>query len=217
MGDLLLVQYEGANEAEFSARFQQVTPAVMAKGVEDTAFYRYNRLVSLNEVGGDPGLFGRSVEAFHAHCLKTAEKWPATMLTLSTHDTSAVATCGRGQTCCQRSRRSGSHGPAVGRAQRAPSGAGIPRPKPRIPHVPDDGRSLAGRRAAAGGVPAESRPRSQCPHLMDQPVQAFEDALTQFAGSVMADAEFKSDLESFIGRHQLVALGGLRRSPRPPS
>src|SRR5207249_3446811 len=77
VGDLLLMQHEGADEAEFSARFQQVTPAVMAKGVEDTAFYRYNRLVSLNEVGGDPGLFGRSVEAFHAHCLKTAEKWPA--------------------------------------------------------------------------------------------------------------------------------------------
>src|SRR5437879_13471458 len=80
------MQHEGADEAEFTARFQQFTPAVMAKGVEDTAFYRYNRLVSLNEVGGDPGLFGRSVEAFHAHCLKTAEKAPATMLTLSTHD-----------------------------------------------------------------------------------------------------------------------------------
>src|SRR6266700_2750695 len=52
VGDLLLMQYEGANEAEFSARFLQVTPAVMAKGVEDTAFYRYNRLVSLNEGGG---------------------------------------------------------------------------------------------------------------------------------------------------------------------
>ena len=46
-------------------RFQQVSAPVMAKGVEDTAFYRYHRLVSLNEVGGDPGTFGTTVAEFH--------------------------------------------------------------------------------------------------------------------------------------------------------
>ncbi len=59
----------------------------MAKGVEDTVFYNYNRLISLNEVGGDPGVFGISPEAFHARCAETQESHPRTMLASSTHDT----------------------------------------------------------------------------------------------------------------------------------
>jgi (1->4)-alpha-D-glucan 1-alpha-D-glucosylmutase len=68
-------------------RFQQFTAPVMAKGVEDTAFYAYNRLVALNEVGGDPGTFGESVDAFHAACAVTQRDWPTAMLASSTHDT----------------------------------------------------------------------------------------------------------------------------------
>jgi (1->4)-alpha-D-glucan 1-alpha-D-glucosylmutase len=71
----------------FIARFQQTTGPVMAKGTEDTAFYQYNRLISLNEVGGDPDQFGRSLTAFHRHNLDAARAWPATMLASSTHDT----------------------------------------------------------------------------------------------------------------------------------
>lgn len=67
--------------------FQQYTGAIMAKAVEDTAFYRHNRLIALNEVGGDPGCFGYSVERFHAACRWRAEHAPLTMLTTSTHDT----------------------------------------------------------------------------------------------------------------------------------
>ncbi len=60
----------------------------MAKGVEDTAFYRYGRLLALNEVGGDPGRFGVGVGEFHAAVgAAAAATWPATMTTLSTHDT----------------------------------------------------------------------------------------------------------------------------------
>ncbi|HEY6758166.1 MAG TPA: malto-oligosyltrehalose synthase [Baekduia sp.] len=70
--------------AEFVTRFQQTTPAIMAKGVEDTAFYRYVRLLALNEVGGDPGRFGISVEAFHA---ANAARLPLNLLVSSTHDT----------------------------------------------------------------------------------------------------------------------------------
>jgi (1->4)-alpha-D-glucan 1-alpha-D-glucosylmutase len=69
---------------EFTTRFQQTTPAVMAKGVEDTAFYRYNRLLALNEVGGDPTRFGISVERFHQGC---RERPPHGLLTTQTHDT----------------------------------------------------------------------------------------------------------------------------------
>jgi (1->4)-alpha-D-glucan 1-alpha-D-glucosylmutase len=85
--DVVLLRLPGDLEAEVAVRFQQFTAPVMAKGVEDTAFYRHLRLVSLNEVGGDPGRFGTSVEAFHQHNARMAERWPATMLTTSTHDT----------------------------------------------------------------------------------------------------------------------------------
>ncbi len=72
---------------ELVVRFQQTTGPVLAKGVEDTAFYRWSRLLTLNEVGGDPDRFGVLPEAFHAEAERLAVNWPATMTTLSTHDT----------------------------------------------------------------------------------------------------------------------------------
>jgi (1->4)-alpha-D-glucan 1-alpha-D-glucosylmutase len=72
---------------EFVTRFQQTCGPVMAKGVEDTAFYRYLRLSALNEVGGDPGRFGLSVSRFHEACAQRQALWPLSMTTLSTHDT----------------------------------------------------------------------------------------------------------------------------------
>jgi (1->4)-alpha-D-glucan 1-alpha-D-glucosylmutase len=68
-------------------KFQQVSGPVMAKGVEDTTFYVYNRLVSLNEVGGNPEQFGVSVEAFHRQNTGRQRYWPHSMLSSSTHDT----------------------------------------------------------------------------------------------------------------------------------
>jgi (1->4)-alpha-D-glucan 1-alpha-D-glucosylmutase len=72
---------------EFVVRFQQTTGPVQAKGVEDTAAYRWSRLVSLNEVGCDPDRFGVPRGEFHAVARRLAADWPATMTTLSTHDT----------------------------------------------------------------------------------------------------------------------------------
>jgi malto-oligosyltrehalose synthase len=72
---------------ELIVRFGQTTGPVLAKGVEDTAFYRWPRLASLNEVGGDPDIFGVSPAEFHAAAGHLAARWPATMTTLSTHDT----------------------------------------------------------------------------------------------------------------------------------
>ncbi|TDD80230.1 malto-oligosyltrehalose synthase [Actinomadura rubrisoli] len=74
-------------DPEFIVRFQQTSAPLAAKGVEDTAFYRWNRLAALNEVGGDPGRFSVSPADFHAHCVRLARDWPLTMTTLSTHDT----------------------------------------------------------------------------------------------------------------------------------
>jgi (1->4)-alpha-D-glucan 1-alpha-D-glucosylmutase len=68
-------------------RLQQTSGMVMAKGVEDNAFYRYSRLTSLNEVGGDPSLFSVSVAEFHAAQAARLAEWPGTMTTLTTHDT----------------------------------------------------------------------------------------------------------------------------------
>ncbi|MDH5534278.1 MAG: malto-oligosyltrehalose synthase [Betaproteobacteria bacterium] len=72
--------------SSFVMRFQQFTAAVTAKGMEDTTFYCYNRLTSLNEVGGEPRAFGMSLPAFHAASLDRARHWPHTMLATSTHD-----------------------------------------------------------------------------------------------------------------------------------
>jgi (1->4)-alpha-D-glucan 1-alpha-D-glucosylmutase len=81
---VLLLQ-DGGHEG-FVTRFQQTTGPVMAKGVEDTAFYRYNRLIALNEVGGDPGRFARSVDELHAANLERGRRFPRTLLATSTHD-----------------------------------------------------------------------------------------------------------------------------------
>ena len=70
----------------FVTRFQQTTPAIMAKGVEDTAFYRYGRLLALNDVGGDPSRFGLSAQGFHAACVERARRFPEGLLTTMTHD-----------------------------------------------------------------------------------------------------------------------------------
>ncbi len=71
---------------KFVMSFQQFTSPVMAKGLEDTAFYRYAPLVSLNEVGAEPDQFGTPTAAFHARNLKHLASWPNTLLATSTHD-----------------------------------------------------------------------------------------------------------------------------------
>jgi (1->4)-alpha-D-glucan 1-alpha-D-glucosylmutase len=71
----------------FAMKLQQLTGPVMAKGLEDTAFYRFNRLTSLNEVGGDPAKFGTGVEEFHRQNRNRLRDWPNAMITSSTHDT----------------------------------------------------------------------------------------------------------------------------------
>jgi (1->4)-alpha-D-glucan 1-alpha-D-glucosylmutase len=93
IADVLTVRAAGPNTGydrnavlRFAMRFQQYTSPVMAKSIEDTAFYRYVRLISLNEVGGDPTRFGTSVGEFHAANAERAATRPHTMLATSTHD-----------------------------------------------------------------------------------------------------------------------------------
>jgi (1->4)-alpha-D-glucan 1-alpha-D-glucosylmutase len=84
---------QGEPDGDLTARdqlitvFQQSSAAVRAKGVEDTAMYRWSRLISANEVGADPAHPGMDPADFHAFAARLARHWPATMTTLSTHDT----------------------------------------------------------------------------------------------------------------------------------
>jgi (1->4)-alpha-D-glucan 1-alpha-D-glucosylmutase len=76
-----------AEHTHFVLKFQQSTGPIMAKGLEDTVFYIYNRLTALNEVGGEPQQFGLSIEEFHERNIDRQRNWPATLLATSTHDT----------------------------------------------------------------------------------------------------------------------------------
>lgn len=78
--------YDPPSAGPFITRFQQTTPAIMAKGVEDTAFYRYSRLLALNDVGGDPGRFGIGVDDFHEGNAARALRHPDALLSVMTHD-----------------------------------------------------------------------------------------------------------------------------------
>lgn len=91
--DILLLAYPRREDPalrreclEFTMKFQQITGPVMAKGIEDTAFYNYNRFMSVNEVGGNPERLGISVDAFHGQNIERHKHWPHTMIATSTHD-----------------------------------------------------------------------------------------------------------------------------------
>jgi (1->4)-alpha-D-glucan 1-alpha-D-glucosylmutase len=81
----------GPDHVAFCARFAQTSSALRAKSVEDTAFYRFQPLLSANEVGGDPGSPAVSPDEFHAYCERIARDWPATGTVLTTHDTKRSA------------------------------------------------------------------------------------------------------------------------------
>jgi (1->4)-alpha-D-glucan 1-alpha-D-glucosylmutase len=92
--DVLLLRYPEilppagrAAWLEFTLKLQQVTGPVTAKAIEDTTYYAHVRLLSLNEVGGDPAVFGAGPDAFHARCTERLTRWPGSLLGTSTHDT----------------------------------------------------------------------------------------------------------------------------------
>ncbi len=190
--DILLRRYpehlddtERSEMLRFAMKLQQVTGPVMAKGLEDTAFYIYNRLVSLNEVGGEPEHFGIPAELFHQRNQERAQHWPASLLTTSTHDTkrsedvrarlnvlTEVPDEWR-QHVRRWARLNAKH---VTSLPRGPA----PSTQRRVPLLPDDrGRLAHGRnplRRGHGGLPApgarvhgQGHQGGQGPHLVDQP------------------------------------------------
>lgn len=87
LGEILTLHIANDAAVELAMRFQQTSAAVMAKGLEDTAFYSFNRMIALNDVGGNPDAFGTTQHAFYRWAREIQKKWPRTMLAMSTHDT----------------------------------------------------------------------------------------------------------------------------------
>jgi len=87
LGQILTLKVANEVAVELALRFQQTSAAVMAKGLEDTAFYSFNRMIALNDVGGDPDSFGMTQSAFYEWAREIHTKWPRTLLATSTHDT----------------------------------------------------------------------------------------------------------------------------------
>jgi (1->4)-alpha-D-glucan 1-alpha-D-glucosylmutase len=208
LADLLLLRYPGADETEFAVRFGQVSSPVMAKGGEDTAFYRYLPLVSLNEVGGDPGQFGGSVAGFHQAMARVTARWPETMLTLSTHDT----------------KRSADVRARISLLSELPEAwiAAVRRWAARCePHKrsgwPDRNTEYLLYQTLAGAWPltadravafAAKATREAKRHTSwTDPSPAYDEAVAGFITGILADDGFVADLETFLAEHRLVELG----------
>lgn len=203
---LLVLEIPGDLEGDFVMRFQQTTGPVMAKGVEDTAFYCYNRLISLNEVGGDPGVFGTSIDEFHRLCAERQQRWPGSMLTTSTHDTK------RGEDTRTRISLLSESPDRWGEAVQRWSAMNR---KHRQQGKPDPNDEYLLYQTLVGTWPIA--PERLTEYLLKAlreskvhtnwiyPDAAYEEAMTRMAVNVVSDHEFTADLEEFLGPLRMPA------------
>jgi (1->4)-alpha-D-glucan 1-alpha-D-glucosylmutase len=198
----------GGAAAAFAVRFAQVSAPVMAKGVEDTAFYRYQPLICLNEVGGDPGRFGSAVADFHDAMREAARSWPEAMLTLSTHDTKRSGDVrariallselpGAWERALDRWAASNKDSKLEGWTDR---NAEYLLYQTLVGAWPID----AGR---AGAFMQKAAKEAKVHTSWTDPDAGYDAALTGFVSAVLADREFVADLEAFLAGHRLVELG----------
>jgi (1->4)-alpha-D-glucan 1-alpha-D-glucosylmutase len=198
--ELLLRRVPGDRETEFVLRFQQVTGPAMAKGAEDTAFYCYNRLVSLNEVGGSPDRFGLSIADFHEASQAAHWKWPRGLLATSTHD----------------SKRSEDVRARIGVLSEVPQAwARVVRGwferhrKHWGAETPDGNIQYLLYQTLVGAWPIETARvkaymekaarEAKARTSWTAPQEAYETALQGFVDAVLADDTFRRELESFVG------------------
>jgi (1->4)-alpha-D-glucan 1-alpha-D-glucosylmutase len=199
--DIFMLKVRGALEPDFVMVFQQLTSTAMAKGVEDTAFYSYLRLVSLNEVGGNPGRFGVSIEEFHKWCSETQMRQPFTMLTTSTHDTK------RGEDVRTRISVLSEMVPAWADAVARWSAANA---RYRTGEMPDRKTEYLLYQTLVGAWPIsverivaymrkaarEAKERTS----WVEPNAAYEEALEKFVTGVTGDAAFVANFEAFLAQ-----------------
>jgi (1->4)-alpha-D-glucan 1-alpha-D-glucosylmutase len=208
IGELLVLHYPGDAEADFTLRFAQVSAPVMAKGVEDTAFYRYQPLVSLNEVGGDPGRFGSEPAEFHQAMSAAAGRWPAAMLTLSSHDTKRSGDVRARLNVLSELPEAWEHAAErwAHRNRRYKHNGWPDRNAEYLLY-----QSLVGAwpidagRAAA--FMAKAAKEAKVHTSWTEPRPEYDDAVSAFVAGILADQGFIADLEGFLAGHRLVERG----------
>jgi (1->4)-alpha-D-glucan 1-alpha-D-glucosylmutase len=216
VGDLLLLRAGDAKsrligpvgplEDDFALRFQQLSGAVMAKGVEDTTFYQFNRLVSLNEVGGDPGRFGTTVEEFHAANARTAERWPAAMLATSTHDTKRSEDVrARINLLSEAPREWAAAVTRWAAMNERHKRNGLPERNAEylLYQVLVGAHPLGADRAKAFMEKASREAKQHTSWIKPEPV--YDEAMAAFVEAVAADAAFQADLAAFV--EPMIAAG----------
>jgi (1->4)-alpha-D-glucan 1-alpha-D-glucosylmutase len=214
----LLGEDARAAQVAFSMRFQQMSGPVMAKGVEDTAFYRYTRLLSLNEVGGSPSVFGTSVARFHAGNADRCARGGSSMVATSTHDTKrgedARARLAVLSEIPDRWRSQVAAWEEIARSSGRPEGA------PDASPADDPAVTAADRyyfyQAVVASLPPGSTPtdpefvRRACEHMAKAtkeekretrwtlPDEAYDRAVQRFTKGMLEDARFAGSLAAFV-------------------
>jgi (1->4)-alpha-D-glucan 1-alpha-D-glucosylmutase len=204
--ELLLLRTSGVLEAELAMRFQQLTGPAMAKGVEDTAFYRYHRLIFLNEVGGDPGRFNVNLREFHRTCVRAQKEHPLGLLASTTHDTKRSE-----DVRARLALLSEIPDPWANAVRRwASNNAGL-----RTGEVPDPNTEYLLYQTLVGAWPIdlericaymEKAVKEAKVHTSwTAPNNGYERGLADFIAAVLADRTFCADLENFVA--DLIAPG----------
>jgi (1->4)-alpha-D-glucan 1-alpha-D-glucosylmutase len=180
----------------------------MAKGTEDTAFYRYLPLTCLNEVGGDPGRLGRPVGEFHQAMAEAAQRWPEAMLTLSTHDTKRSGDVRARLSVLSELPEAWEHAARRwARHNRQHKQDGWPDPNAEyllyqtlVGAWPID----AGR---AGAYLQKAAKEAKVHTSWTDQNAGYDHALAAFVSAVLGDPVFVADLESFLAEHQVIERG----------
>ena len=208
IGELLVLHHPGDPEGEFAVRFAQVSAPVMAKGVEDTAFYRYYPLAALNEVGGDPDQFGLAVAGFHAEMAQAARQWPEAMLTLSTHDTKRSADVRARLALLAELPDAFEQAAAAwsARNQRHKRGGWPDANAEYLLYQTLIGAWPVSAERAAAFMAKASR-EAKVHTSWTEPFAEYDEALAAFVAAVLGDREFVAGLEMFLAEHRLVELG----------
>jgi (1->4)-alpha-D-glucan 1-alpha-D-glucosylmutase len=208
IGELLVLGHPGSAEASFAVRFAQLSAPVMAKGVEDTAFYRYHPLICLGEVGGDPGRFGVPPADFHRDMAQAARRWPEAMLTLSTHDTKRSGDV-RARISLLSELPEAWERAAQLWARRNNQHKRNDLPDPNAEYLLY--QTLVGAwpidAARAGAYMAKAAREAKVHTSWTDPDKRYDGALAAFVAAILADQGFVADLEAFLARHALVELG----------